>query len=310
MFYILTQLEKQFLALRTLTWNYMEVGHGKGAPDGLGAVVKRTADRIVNTGTDVGTFSKFVEITRANLPNIKIVEITNADIDEKQAMMPNCIPSFKGTMAVHQVIWRCGSRDHLEMRSRSCFRCQVEMCQHYSLGIHSLEKVISQFCKEPTPEDNLPIPVPIPETLTFDEPKIYDVQSGSYSPELIRTTYPRKRSKKLHSNIIKQEGLARDIIIFPAMPSTSKEFKSPEKMHLLSNIKKLGDWQNSTFVGSESKTYCDQFEEFISDFGKFEDYSDTDIEKRENKENIIENQHQDKSKYKGKGVGKKTGKKM
>uniref|UniRef100_A0A2A4K7W2 Uncharacterized protein n=1 Tax=Heliothis virescens TaxID=7102 RepID=A0A2A4K7W2_HELVI len=314
MFYVLTQLEKQFIALRKLSWNYMEVGHGKGAPDGLGAVVKRTADRIVNTGTDIGTFSKFVEITRANLPNVKIVEVTNSDIDEKQAIMPNCIPSFKGTMAVHQVIWRCGSERHrLEMRSRSCFRCQEEVCQHYHLGIHSFEKVeTNQVYKEPTLEDNA-LPIAAPALNTISEIYAVPQQSGRYSPELIQNVYPSKRRRKLHSNnIIKQEGPARDIIIFSAMPqkaSTSKEFKSPEKMHTLSTLRKFGDWQNSTFVGTESRSYCDKFKEFLSDFDECEKDPE-DIEKRENKENILKNQHPEKGEgdkgYKGKGVGKKT----
>lgn len=36
------------------TWNFLEAGHGKGAPDGVGAVVKRQADTMVNTrGKDV-----------------------------------------------------------------------------------------------------------------------------------------------------------------------------------------------------------------------------------------------------------------
>jgi hypothetical protein len=35
------------------TWNYVEVGHGKGAPDGVGGALKRSADAAVAMGTDV-----------------------------------------------------------------------------------------------------------------------------------------------------------------------------------------------------------------------------------------------------------------
>ncbi|WAQ94248.1 hypothetical protein MAR_006719 [Mya arenaria] len=35
------------------TWNYLEAGHGKGAADGIGATVKRTADSFVLTGHEV-----------------------------------------------------------------------------------------------------------------------------------------------------------------------------------------------------------------------------------------------------------------
>ena len=42
--------EKGFIAA---TWNFSEAGHGKGAPDGIGATLKRTADQIVAHGTDI-----------------------------------------------------------------------------------------------------------------------------------------------------------------------------------------------------------------------------------------------------------------
>jgi hypothetical protein len=35
------------------TWNYPEAGHGKGAPDGVGGLLKRTADRLVSLGSDL-----------------------------------------------------------------------------------------------------------------------------------------------------------------------------------------------------------------------------------------------------------------
>lgn len=52
-FYLISQLKNDFAQSEKVTWNYSEAGHGKGAPDGVGAVVKRTADRIVNFGQDV-----------------------------------------------------------------------------------------------------------------------------------------------------------------------------------------------------------------------------------------------------------------
>lgn len=35
------------------TWNFFEAGHGKGIPDGVGASVKRAADRRVLHGADI-----------------------------------------------------------------------------------------------------------------------------------------------------------------------------------------------------------------------------------------------------------------
>lgn len=51
MFFILANKLKYFYKNYTFfSWNYSEAGHGKGAPDGFGAVCKRTADRIVALG--------------------------------------------------------------------------------------------------------------------------------------------------------------------------------------------------------------------------------------------------------------------
>ncbi|KAL4719548.1 hypothetical protein ACJJTC_012983 [Scirpophaga incertulas] len=204
--------------LRKLTWNYMEVGHGKGAPDGLGAVVKRTANRIVNSGTDVGTFTKFVQVIRANVSNIKIFEIASANIDEKERMIPKFVPTFKGTMAVHQVIWRCGSESNrLEMRSRSCFICQENTCcRHYHLGIHDLEKALTSQ-------------TPIFEDTTSAMPVNISQPSCSYSSD-IQVKLKRHPSKQRSNIYLKQEGQAKDITIFPAVHNLSALKKELERI--------------------------------------------------------------------------------
>ena len=35
------------------TWNFMEAGHGKGAPDGIGTAVKISCDQAVFHGSDI-----------------------------------------------------------------------------------------------------------------------------------------------------------------------------------------------------------------------------------------------------------------
>ncbi|OWR42782.1 hypothetical protein KGM_211517 [Danaus plexippus plexippus] len=54
MFYIITTIQNDFDFISRITWNYTEAGHGKGAPDGVGAVLKRTADKMVSYGRDIG----------------------------------------------------------------------------------------------------------------------------------------------------------------------------------------------------------------------------------------------------------------
>jgi hypothetical protein len=48
-FYLFSTKPKELYIPEGGSWNFMEAGHGKGAPDGIGAVVKRAADTLVNT---------------------------------------------------------------------------------------------------------------------------------------------------------------------------------------------------------------------------------------------------------------------
>lgn len=62
--YIITKFHWYFTNLRCITWNYTEAGQGKGAPDGVGAILKRTADQNVRYGkdiTDINTFATEIE---------------------------------------------------------------------------------------------------------------------------------------------------------------------------------------------------------------------------------------------------------
>ena len=49
-FYLLCKILAQ-KGIKFGTWNVFEAGHGKGAPDGVGATVKRLADSQVSTGS-------------------------------------------------------------------------------------------------------------------------------------------------------------------------------------------------------------------------------------------------------------------
>ncbi|KAL4705191.1 hypothetical protein ACJJTC_013991 [Scirpophaga incertulas] len=93
-FYMLTKLKEQIHCLNLVTWNYQESGHGKGAPDGIGAVVKRTADNHVRLGGDVATFGNFVQVVQKNIKNIELIIIPEESISRK--IFPKNIPSFKG----------------------------------------------------------------------------------------------------------------------------------------------------------------------------------------------------------------------
>lgn len=55
MFSILRKIFKDFPTIKELTWNYIEAGHGKGAPDKVGGVI-RNNDRLVAQGKYIENF--------------------------------------------------------------------------------------------------------------------------------------------------------------------------------------------------------------------------------------------------------------
>ena len=61
-----------FKNLINLTWNFSESGHGKGAPDGIGATLKRTCDRIVSYS--MRDISNFERVTQ-QIIKIKIINV-------------------------------------------------------------------------------------------------------------------------------------------------------------------------------------------------------------------------------------------
>lgn len=52
--YLLTKMVPIYcLWIHEVTWNYSESGHGKGALDGVGTVLKQTADKVVARSKDI-----------------------------------------------------------------------------------------------------------------------------------------------------------------------------------------------------------------------------------------------------------------
>lgn len=69
-FYLLTTLPF-ILGFKEVTWNFSEKAHGKGAPDGVGGAVKRTADQRVKMGADIQTPKELYEALQSTASAIK-----------------------------------------------------------------------------------------------------------------------------------------------------------------------------------------------------------------------------------------------
>ncbi|KAL4701922.1 hypothetical protein ACJJTC_018934 [Scirpophaga incertulas] len=103
----------------TITWNYSESGHGKGAPDGVGAIMKRTADRAVYQGQDIKNLDDFINIIDQNLKKVKLRIVSDYDVAEKDLLFPQKVKSFPGCMKMHQLVWNLDTPT-IAVRKLSC----------------------------------------------------------------------------------------------------------------------------------------------------------------------------------------------
>lgn len=134
-------LSQQFPKIKLISYNYSESGHGKGAADGIGAVLKRQADSSVAYGNDIHDFQSFYENVKQGSKNILISAVYDADIKKIDDFLEPTQQTFKGTMKVHQFTWSKETPNLLHFNEVSCYACALGTeCIHYNLGKLLLEK--------------------------------------------------------------------------------------------------------------------------------------------------------------------------
>ncbi|KAL4720760.1 hypothetical protein ACJJTC_007605 [Scirpophaga incertulas] len=114
------------------SWHYSEPGHGKGAPDGVGGTLKRTADKVVAEGHDIVDLNSLKPILQSRCPSILLFEVTSEDISLMDDLIKQSrtIPTFPGTQKIRQFVF---FNNTLQCRRLSCTDCK-EDCTHYHLG--------------------------------------------------------------------------------------------------------------------------------------------------------------------------------
>lgn len=150
-------------------WHYSESSHGKGAPDGVGAVIKRTADNLVAQQIDIPNCETLVSVLQQHCKSITVKKIEEISVNNVEKNIPKYISPFPGTMKIHEVVFKRGETN-IEARSLTCLSCKSDKCAHYHLGMIKLEKM---------PKDKL---------------SYYDVYSDSESEEEIENLRKPKRS--------------------------------------------------------------------------------------------------------------------
>jgi hypothetical protein len=110
------------------TWNFSEAGHGKGAADGVGGSLKRTADRLISLGTDINTPRQLFDAHCSSGSNIKLFYVSSEDVDVALQNETTSVKHIPGTMNIHQLT--CFELAKVRYRDVSCF-CSPN-CNCYS----------------------------------------------------------------------------------------------------------------------------------------------------------------------------------
>lgn len=125
--------------LAKASWHFHEAGHGKGAPDGIGAYVKRTA-RHVALGNDIANLETLFKTLTAVEAKVELFLVTKDEmlvVDELLAQVTN-LKTIKNTMrCVHQIHWHIGEPNVIYLRRLSCLSCQKD-CQHFGIGKYTV----------------------------------------------------------------------------------------------------------------------------------------------------------------------------
>lgn len=135
MFYLMCSYLSDKLNVEKMYWHYSESGHGKGAPDGIGGYIKRTADSIVARGSDLADFETLLRTLKEVCTGVKILCIDENRIEAIDALLPNQLQTFKGTMQIRQITWAKNKRWDIYLRKLSCIDCDPSTrCDHFDLG--------------------------------------------------------------------------------------------------------------------------------------------------------------------------------
>ncbi|KAK2857675.1 hypothetical protein Q7C36_005594 [Tachysurus vachellii] len=75
-----TELAKR--GIKAGTWNFFEASHGKGAPDGVGAALKRTADMLISHGWDIQDAHELFEALLETNTSIKLFFVNDDTVEQ------------------------------------------------------------------------------------------------------------------------------------------------------------------------------------------------------------------------------------
>lgn len=101
------------------TWSFFESSHGKGAPDGVGGVLKRLANHYVAHGYDITDATVFFRLMQEK-SKVTLFYVSDHDIEQSSLHLPNePLKTIRGTRDIHQII--TSKKNAIMYRTLSCF---------------------------------------------------------------------------------------------------------------------------------------------------------------------------------------------
>ena len=129
-FFAFCQLREHLPHVEEASWHFFEAAHGKGAPDGIGGALKRTADRMVSQGHDIRSAKEMYDALEKDT-KIKLFYVASSDVQASQKRWEGVnLPAVPGTMATHQFTPDFGSSSAMiSYRDVSCLCERTTQCQ-------------------------------------------------------------------------------------------------------------------------------------------------------------------------------------
>ncbi|CAH1106061.1 unnamed protein product [Psylliodes chrysocephalus] len=101
----------------------LRAGHGKRALDGIGGVIKRTADRLVALGEDIPDPKCLVEQVSNRCSGIQLQVVTEDSFQkiDSECSVSNDLKAFKIIMAIYQITWNANKSNTVLFRRLFAF---------------------------------------------------------------------------------------------------------------------------------------------------------------------------------------------
>ena len=139
---------------------FSEAGHDKGAADGVGGVLKRTADDTISRGQDLPDAATLFHALVNTGMSVKLFLVHDSDVNEFSSKMPDNLIYVPGTMAIHQLV----THEPYKIASRVvCCLCENDLrCSCYNTNRfqfptqeHTHQSATDVVAESDTPSENL-----------------------------------------------------------------------------------------------------------------------------------------------------------